>query len=359
VPDKLLGRHIELVRAAAEARGYSHAPIQRNAPDCDGQNCCDLGCPSGGKNSMDRTYVPMALRHGALLLTETRLTQVLIRHRRVRGVLLESGGRRFCAWARRVVLCCGAISTPQVLWRHDLGGPEVGRNLTIQPSLSVTARLREAVDGFGELVPSSYCIDQFRDDGIMLISANVPLDFGAVPLQLVGRALMEQMEAYQYLGTWGVLIAETSRGRLRRLPGGRAVMAYSLGRADVTRLQRYLSLLCELYFEAGAERLYPAVRGWPVLRDRIDLARFRAARLEAANLLMSAYHPTGTCVMGPDPAASVVGPDYAVRDVEGLSIADASVVPGPLGVNSQLTVMAFALRATEVLHRQLEESSDA
>jgi choline dehydrogenase-like flavoprotein len=182
---------------------------------------------------------------------------------------------------------------------------------------------------------------------------------GAVPMQLIGRELMEQMEAYRYLGTWGFMIAETSRGRLRRLPGGRAVMAYSLNRADVTRLQRYLALICELYLDVGAERLYPAVRGWPVLRDRVDLARFRAAHLDAENLLMSAYHPTGTCVMGPDPATSVVGPDYAVRDVDGLSIADGSVVPGPLGVNSQLTVMAFALRAAEILHRQLEESSDA
>jgi choline dehydrogenase-like flavoprotein len=359
VPDKLLGRHVKLMAAAAEARGYSHRPMDRNAPDCDGQNCCDLGCPSGGKNSMDRSYVPMALRHGALLLTETKLERVLIRHRRVRGVQLVSGGKRFSAFARRVVLCCGTLATPQILWDHDLGGAAVGHNLTVQPSLSTMAQMSEPVNGFGDLVPSSYCIDQFQGEGIMLISANVPLDFGAITLQLVGDELMARMEAYDHLGTWGALLAETSRGRMQRLPGSRrTVMRYSLNRADVTRLQRYLALIGELYFEAGARRLYPAVRGWGVLRDRVDLAHFAAARLDAADLMISAYHPTGTCIMGRDPARSVVGPDYALREVAGLSVVDGSVIPGPLGVNSQLTVMAFALQAAGILHRQLEEDQD-
>jgi choline dehydrogenase-like flavoprotein len=62
--------------------------------------------------------------------------------------------------------------------------------------------------------------------------------------------------------------------------------------------------------------------------------------------------------MGNDPKRSVVDPDYRVRGVEGLSIVDGSVVPGPLGVNSQLTVMAFAHRAAGILHRQLEEEEE-
>jgi choline dehydrogenase-like flavoprotein len=354
VPEKLWGRHVELMAGVADARGYSHGPMMRNAPDCDGQNCCDLGCPSGGKNSMDRAYVPMALRHGAMLLTETRLRRVLIRHRRVRGVELESGGRRFTVTARRVVLCCGTLTTPQILWDHDLGGKLVGRNLTIQPSLSVCARLAEEVFGFGDVVSSSHYIDEFKDDRAYLISANLPLDFAAMALQLVGRELIEQMEHQQYFGTWGVLIAETSKGRLRRLPGGRAIISYFLNRSDVAHLQRYLALLCELYLEAGARALFPAIKSWPVIRDRHDLERFRGARLSPLDLLMSAYHPTGTCIMGTDPATSVVDPDYELRGIEGLSIVDGSVVPGPIGVNSQLTVMAFARRAADILHEQLE-----
>jgi choline dehydrogenase-like flavoprotein len=315
-----------------------------------------MGCPSGGKFSMDLSYVPMALRHGALLLTETRLSRVVIREGRVRGVELESGGRRLAAAARRVVLCCGTLATPRVLWDHDLGGPAVGRNLTIHPSGSVSTRLDRDVAGYGDVVPSSHFVDAFKDRGMMLISANVPVDMAAMPLQLVGLDLMTEMERYERFGSWGVLLAESTKGRLVRLPGGRVACSYSMSQADVDRVQWALAKICEIYFEAGAEACFPAVWGQPVVRNRLELSWFRAARLSARQLVLTAYHPLGTCRMGNDPRRSVVDTDYQVRGVEGLSIVDGSVVPGPLGVNSQLTVMAFAHRAAGILHRQLEES---
>ena len=190
----------------------------------------------------------------------------------------------------------------------------------------------------------------------MLIVVNIPPDFGAVPLQILGPELMQEMERYDHYGGCGVLLAEAARGRMQRLPGGRVVTRYSLERGDVELLHRYLTLLCGLYFEAGAEAIYPAVRGWPVIRGGEDLARFRRARISPGQLLMSAYHPLGTTRMGRDPRTSVVDPDYSVRGVQGLFIVDGGVVPGPVGVNSQLTVMAFAHRAAQILHRQLEET---
>lgn len=358
VPRELWGRHVELMSAFLDERGLGHAPIARNAPDCDGQNCCDMGCPSGGKFSMDLAYVPMALRHGALLLTSTELRRVLIRDGRVRGVELASGGTRLQVAARRVVLCCGALATPLVLWDHDLGGPAVGAGLTIHPSGSISARFAgETLRGFDKVVPSSHYIDALRDEGLMLISANLPLDVAAMPLQLLGRELVEEVEHYEEFGSWGVLLAESARGQLRRLPGGRVLCHYVMPQADVARMQRALAYLCELYLEAGASACFPAVRGWPVIRDRTGLERFRAARIAARQLVMTAYHPLGSCRMGRDPRASVVDPEYRIRGVHGLSVADASVVPGPIGVNSQLTVMAFALRASRILHEQLEEES--
>jgi choline dehydrogenase-like flavoprotein len=53
--------------------------------------------------------------------------------------------------------------------------------------------------------------------------------------------------------------------------------------------------------------------------------------------------------MGKDPKTSVVGLDHQAHDVRGLFVVDASVVPGPLGVNPQLTIMAMATRAGELI----------
>jgi len=356
---ELWGGQVELMNAVLDSKGISHAPIRRNAPDCDGQNACDMGCPSGGKYSMDRAMVPMALGHGAFLLTETSLRQVHFDgQRRVTGATLTSGGKQVQVAARHVVLCCGALQTPEIMWRHGLGGPAVGDYLTIQPSASLMARLPHKVNGHKVVIPSSHFIDEHQEQRKMYMSANMPVDMAAMPLQLVGRELMEVMEGLEYLGNWGVLLAEETYSRLRRLPGGEIATTYFMSPGDRDKLQEGLAFLGGLYLDAGAKALYPAVSGWPVLRDRDHLERFARARIMPSQFLMTAYHACGSCRMGRDPRPSVVDPDYAVRGVKGLSIVDGSVVPGPLGINSQETIMGFALRSVDYLHRALEEGSN-
>jgi choline dehydrogenase-like flavoprotein len=56
--------------------------------------------------------------------------------------------------------------------------------------------------------------------------------------------------------------------------------------------------------------------------------------------------------MGRDPRTSVVGLDHQSHDVPGLYIVDGSTVPGALGVNPQLTIMAMATRAAEKIAEQ-------
>ena len=73
----------------------------------------------------------------------------------------------------------------------------------------------------------------------------------------------------------------------------------------------------------------------------------------AGDLLLTSYHPLGTCRMGRDPKTSVVDLDHETHDVKGLFIVDASVVSGPLGVNPQLTIMAVATRAAACIHSKL------
>jgi choline dehydrogenase-like flavoprotein len=84
-----------------------------------------------------------------------------------------------------------------------------------------------------------------------------------------------------------------------------------------------------------------------------QLDEFRKRELSASDLVMASYHPLGTCQMGTDPRASVVGLDHQAHDVPGLFVVDGSAVRGPLGVNPQLTIMAIAARAADQISPQL------
>jgi choline dehydrogenase-like flavoprotein len=57
--------------------------------------------------------------------------------------------------------------------------------------------------------------------------------------------------------------------------------------------------------------------------------------------------------MGSDPRASVVDVHHEAHDLRGLFVVDGSTVPGPLGVNPQMTIMAMATRAAGKIAERL------
>jgi choline dehydrogenase-like flavoprotein len=125
------------------------------------------------------------------------------------------------------------------------------------------------------------------------------------------------------------------------------VVRYQLGPEDVRRMHRGLIYTARMAWAAGAKTVYPVCAQMPVIERPEDQAKFEALELKAADLQLTSYHPLGTCKMGRDPKASVVDLDHQTHDVEGLYIVDGSTVPGPLGVNPQITIMAMATRAAE------------
>ncbi len=62
----------------------------------------------------------------------------------------------------------------------------------------------------------------------------------------------------------------------------------------------------------------------------------------------SAFHPVGTCRMGEDDDC-VVDPLLRVRDVEGLRVVDASVIPSCVAANAQACVLAVSEKAADLI----------
>ena len=93
------------------------------------------------------------------------------------------------------------------------------------------------------------------------------------------------------------------------------------------------------------------IGGATPLRSADDVDAGLPADVPGSRFRLTAYHPMGTARMGSDPAA-VLHSDGRVRGIERLAVVDASVFPGSLGVNPQVTIMAFAsLAASRLLER--------
>ena len=192
-------------------------------------------------------------------------------------------------------------------------------------------------------VPQSFYVDEFAAEGIMFEGAAGPPDYTAASFGTWGDEHRALMLDYKRLSQFGVMVSDVSRGSVRRRLG-LTVIRYDLVAEDVARFHRGLLLLAELYWAAGARRVFLPVAGLHALETPADLRALRDRRLRARDLQLMAFHPLGTARAAARPADGVVDGDLAVHGVQGLHVADGSVVPSALGVNPQVTIMALATR---------------
>ncbi len=353
---ELTGGVGRVVARGAEKLGLQHGPVHRNAPDCDGQGVCCFGCPTGAKRSTDVSYVPAALERGAQLVTAARVDGIEIVAGRARGVSARLGsGRRLRVKAEAVVVAGGTFMSPLLLQDAGLGAgsPALGKNLTIHPACKVMARFDETID-MASGIPQGYAVEELADEGIMFEGGSVPLEILAVSVPWVGRKLVDLLSQYRHLALFGFMIEDAARGEVRKGPRrGSPLITYSLTQHDVDRFQRATVLLANIFLAAGATRVYPMLPGMDELSTVEEVRRLSAMKLSPGAFDVTAYHPLGTCRMGTDPETSVVGPDFETHEAERLFVVDGSVVPGPLGVNPQMTIMAMALRAGEIIDARL------
>ena len=360
----VLGGCARVVARGADALGWSHGPLTRNAPGCDGQGMCCFGCPTDAKRSTNVSYVQAALRAGAMLAHHCRVEEVLMAGGRAVGVVARAvggNGARIRVLAKTVVLAGGTIGTPSLLLRQGLcnASGELGRNLTVHPATNAWAEFDERIAGW-EGIPQSYGVDSFVGEGLRFEGAFVPVDIAAATLDAVGPSWTRFVDRFDHMACYGFMLAETSRGRVSLGPGGEALLTYRTNDFDRRRILRGHGLLARLFLAGGARSVQPGVRGVEAFRSVADVERFERdapSSVPVHRLEQAAFHPLGTCRMGADPRRSVVGPTHETHDVPGLFVVDGSCVNGPLGVNPQVTIMTLAERASGFIARHVEASS--
>lgn len=344
VPPALAGNNALVVKRGADALGWSGDFIHRNVRGCVGSGVCAFGCPTAAKQHTGVTYVPRAWEAGAVTYSGCTARRIMVDGGRAREVeATTAGGGTLRVRADVVVVACGAIHTPLLLARNGLGGEsgQLGQNLAIHPATAVRALFDEQID-MAKGVPQSYFIDEFAGERIMFEGAAGPPDYLAMTFPFSRERHRELMLRYRNLSQFGVMVSDLSRGSVRER-AGRVEVRYDLCREDVAAFARGIALLTELYWEAGAKVVYPPLAGVDELRAR-DSGRDDFSTLSARDLGLMAFHPLGTARADARPGHGVVDAGLKLHGVEGLYVADASVVPSSLGVNPQITVMALATR---------------
>ncbi len=346
-----LGRDSILFSSAAKRLGYETIDNIRNQVHCPGSNNCAWGCPTGAKRSMLLTYVPRAVSRGARIFADCRITKILRKGKRAIGVegrFLAENGRathKLTVRARLVVVAGGSAQTPALLWRSGFRSPsgQLGKNLTLHPNGKVIGVFDEDVMGWTG-VHQGYQVREFMDEGFLMTAVNVPPSVIAMTAGYHGAKLGQVLSEYNKMVIAGILVEDSTTGHVKVGPGGRPFLFYDITDYDVERIRRGLSLACEVLFEAGAKKVLLPFGHVPELTAADQVRRIAGMPIAKREMEIFTVHLMSTCRMSADPKRSALDEWGMFRGATGLMVSDASMLPGPIGVNPMETICAVATR---------------
>jgi len=336
----------------ARRLGIPMHPIRRNTgDDCEGNARCNFTCPAGAKRSVDVSYLPSALERGARVVSDALVEGVLLERGRAAGVegrlLGEDGkpGHRFRVRAKVVVSACGTLHTPLLLHRAGAGRESgaLGKNVTLHPAARIVARFDDTLNGWDGALQSVYS-DHFASEGIKLVGVYTAVNVLAAAMPGVGPALRRRARALPQCAVFGAMIHDEGGGRVRPGPGREPILSYEMAPRDLARLRRSMTLLCEMALSAGAREVYTPVFGFPPVKTMDEAIAMERASFDARRIECMAFHPLGSAPMSNDRRRGVVDQSGECFDVPGLFVADGSILPTSIGVNSQVPIMAMATR---------------
>ncbi|WP_280264130.1 GMC family oxidoreductase [Nocardia wallacei] len=337
----------------------------------------------GLRYSSSRGYLTNRPNPNLTVVTNAHVARVVIENGRATGVeVIEKGGRRIIRAAKEVVVSGGVIGSAQILMLsgvgpaghlRDLGIPvhadlPVGQNLHDHLFVPMTFLSKKAIH---RGIPTYFArgvMRELRSPGSSWFGRTVFENVGFVktsfaqdipdmqihtlpwsyPVPNQDEDKLHLVDRNAALTIFPTLIYPKSRGELRLASADPMASplidpGYLSDPADTEFLVEGIRMIREIMAnKAIAGDVTAEYSPGPDLQDETALRR------ELPNRVHSVYHPVGTCRMGVDERA-VVDPQLRVRGIEGLRVADASIMPSITGGNTNAPCYMIGEKAAEFI----------
>lgn len=339
---------------------------------------------NGRRHSTAAAYLkPVMHRPNLTVQTRCHVSHLLIEDKRVVGAAyLYNGQKHEVRVHREVILCGGAVNSPQLLLLSGIGPaahlkalgidvvhdlPGVGENLqdhlvagvlnystqpiTLANATRITSLLQYLLFRKGMLTSNGGEVGFFIKTQPDLPAPDIQFHFfpgafedhGSTPLPLHGG---------HGFSLGGCVLRPESRGTIRlRSTDAFAAPAvqpcYLSSEADLEKMIEGIKLARRL-IQAKAFDPYRGPEHLPGANVHTDVEIAEYVRNRAETL----YHPVGTCKMGPagDPMA-VVDSHLRVHGVAGVRVVDASIMPTISSGNTNAPTIMIAEKAADAIQR--------
>jgi choline dehydrogenase len=353
-----------------------------NGAQQDGIGMTQMTIRGGRRMSTARCYLDPARARPNLTIIANALTEcLLLEGKRCIGVRYSANGQQHEARANcEVVVSAGSINSPQLLELSGIGQPERLKDLGIE--------VRHELKGVGEnlrdhysprmkwSVPASLGMtynDKARGIGLVqqalkyALTHKGLLGLPAAPIRAYIRT-RRGLDAPDAAISW-VPFLMTGNFQLAKTSGVTAIMnilrSESTGSIHVTSKSpqtppavRFNFLSAQLDREVTLEsmRITRRIMTAPPMQDIATDEIAPGVNIEADDELLdwirnnaeTTYHPVGTCKMGSDPMA-VVDDQLRVHGMQGLRVADASIMPTLTSGNTNAPSIMIGEKASRMM----------
>lgn len=373
---------LQFIQATSDALGVKVLD-DYNGESQEGISRMQQNAAEGLRYSASRGYVHNLAPDRLELQSEVLVTKVVIEGGRASGVEVvdKDGGRRSIRAGKEVILSAGFVGSAQILMLSGIGhaqhlrdhGIDVVSDVPVGDNLhdhmfhamtyhATSAKMKGNAWFFAKGVakevarPGTTFLANSVFESVGFVRTSQATDVPDLQLHLLPWAyvspnqdepIRHKVDPRTSLTVLVTLIYPKSRGTLRLASADPTAaplidFQYLADRSDLEVLAEGSEMVREIM--AGAafggsvkEEIHPGadVKGTD-LRDAI------------LNRATSVYHGVGTCRMGVDELA-VVSPDLKVRGVEGLRVADASIMPSITGGNTNAPAIMIGERAAEII----------
>jgi choline dehydrogenase len=367
---------------AGRQAGYA-VSADLNGAQGEGFGAFDMTVKDGVRWSAANAYLRPAMKRANLSVeTHARATKILFEGRRAVGVAYERSGRAESVRANReVILCGGAINSPQLLKLSGIGPaaelqslgikvvhdlPGVGENLQdhleyyfqVSSKQPITLYRHTGLIGRGVVGLQWFlrgtglgATNHFEAGAFIRSRAGIEhpdIQYHFLPLAVTydGNSLASEHGFQAHVGS----LRSKSRGHVRLaspdpLAAPKIVFNYMSHPDDWTEMRASVRLTREIFAQEAFEP-YVGREIQPGAAAESDeaLDDFLRDKLE------SAYHPCGACKMGsPRDPMAVVDPQTRVIGVDGLRVADSSIMPSITSGNLNAPTIMIGEKAADMI----------
>tara|TARA_B100001029_G_scaffold120376_1_gene99953 strand:+ start:1941 stop:3356 length:1416 start_codon:yes stop_codon:yes gene_type:complete len=289
---------------------------------------------NGQKQTMSLTYIPKFLKSGGQLLPNAKVLKIRKDGKMNEVIVLKEGNisKLKCEF---LFLSAGAIGSPHLLRRSGIKGL-VGQGLKAHPSFKFTALFNQNIYS----KKSGVAVHQIKEFSPKISMGSSISNKPYIAMALNDSNNLNYLKDWKKMTNFYVMISPEGKGSIYNLPiFNKPIVTYNLTSNDYYNLNKGISLLAKVLFEAGAEKLFPSCKFDGALSEYEEVYRIQALPKKKLNLIT--IHLFCSVQLAGDKSKGPLHGDGYLWDDQSIYVNDGSILIDSPTVNPQGIIMAL------------------